>query len=64
VVCDNESEDDGEKLPCNEVEGKEDCVSDILIRADVDNEAYDDGDKLSWAKRVDVIVLHAVIESL
>ena len=51
-------------LSCTEVDGKEVCVSDILTRADTDDEANAEGESLTFAKRVEVIVLQAVIESL
>ncbi len=51
-------------LACTEIEGIEDCVSDILTRADTDEEGNADGETLTFAKRVDVTVSHAVIESL
>jgi hypothetical protein len=47
-----------------EIEGIEDSVSDILTRADTDEEGNADGETLTFAKRVDVTVSHAVIESL
>ncbi len=62
--CDTDRSDEGEELSRKEIDGNEDCVSDILIRDDADEEANADGETLTCAKRVDVIVLHAVIESL
>ena len=47
-----------------EGDGKEVGVSDVLTLIVTDEEANAEGETLTFAKRVEVIVLHAVIESL